>query len=82
MGVVARPKALSADEDLLWRSLMQHLIRIPLVTGDDFAHDRNLATSEYVVSNARFGGARPSAAHVGYRGAYCVVAEPNYAGGR
>src|SRR5437763_16709400 len=49
MSVVARPKALSADEELLWRSLMQLLIRIPRVTDDDFAHDSNLATSEYVV---------------------------------
>lgn len=43
------PRALTADEELLWRSLMQLMIRIPRVTEDDFAHDSNLATSEYVV---------------------------------
>jgi len=46
---VTAPKALSADEELLWRSLMQLLIRIPRVTDDDFARDSNLATSKYVV---------------------------------
>jgi DNA-binding MarR family transcriptional regulator len=40
---------LTADEELLWRSLMQLVIRIPRVTDDDFARDSNLATSEYVV---------------------------------
>jgi DNA-binding MarR family transcriptional regulator len=43
------PDALTPDEELLWRSLMQLVIRIPRVTDDDFAHDSNLATSEYVV---------------------------------
>lgn len=43
------PQPLTADEELLWRSLMQLLIRIPRVTDDDFARDSNLATSEYVV---------------------------------
>jgi len=44
-----RARALTADEELLWRSLMQLVIRIPRVTDGDFAHDSNLAISEYVV---------------------------------
>ena len=46
---VPRPKPLTPDEELLWRSLMQLLIRIPRVTDEDFAHDSNLGTSQYVV---------------------------------
>jgi DNA-binding MarR family transcriptional regulator len=43
------PQPLTANEEFLWRSLMQLVIRIPRVTDSDFAHDSNLATSEYVV---------------------------------
>jgi len=46
---VDAPKPLTADEQLLWRSLMQLVIRIPRVTDEDFTRDSNLATSEYVV---------------------------------
>ncbi|HEX3621441.1 MAG TPA: MarR family winged helix-turn-helix transcriptional regulator [Acidimicrobiales bacterium] len=44
-----QPEPLTPDEELLWRSLMQLLIRIPRVTEEDFGHDSNLGTSEYVV---------------------------------
>jgi DNA-binding MarR family transcriptional regulator len=46
---VEDPEPLTADEERLWRSLAQLVIRIPRVTDEDFAIDSNLATSEYVV---------------------------------
>ncbi|HEX3538824.1 MAG TPA: MarR family transcriptional regulator [Acidimicrobiales bacterium] len=44
-----RPEPLTSEEELLWRSLMQLLIRIPRVTEEDFGHDSNLGTSQYLV---------------------------------
>jgi hypothetical protein len=49
---VDAPEPLRADEELLWRSLMQLLIRIPRVTDNDIARDSKLATSEYVVPSS------------------------------